>query len=70
MTRIVSNPDILSGTPVVEGTRVPAETVLAEVKGRQSEIEIINSYPSLPPDAIEVCIEWDKAGRPTNDPLL
>ena len=59
-TALVSNPRILGGTPVVQGTRVPAETVLAEVESGASRLEIFRSYPSLPPDGIDVCIEWNK----------
>lgn len=63
-TKVVSNERILGGTPVVEGTRVPADTVLAEVRNGAEEFEIFRSYPSLPLDAIKVCLDWEKAGRP------
>lgn len=62
--KIVSNERILGGTPVVQGTRVPAENVLAEVNAGTSRFEIFRHYPSLPPDGIEACIAWEKAGRP------
>ncbi len=62
--KIVSNPRILGGTPVFEGTRVPAGHILAEVKAGTSRFEIFRHYPSLPLDGIEVAVEWDKAGRP------
>lgn len=62
-TPIVSNPRILGGTPVVQGTRVPAETVLAEVASGSSRFEIFRSYPSLPIDGIDACIEWEKEGK-------
>jgi len=64
-TPIVSNPGILGGTPVVQGTRVPAENVLAEVHGGTSRFEIFCSYPSLPPDGIDACIEWEINGEKT-----
>lgn len=62
--RIVSDPRILGGTPVVEGTRVPAETVLAEVAAGTAPAEIHRSYPSLPPRAVEACVRWANTGRP------
>ena len=62
--RIVSNPDILGGTPVIERTRVPAGNILAEVKAGSSTFEIFCHYPSLPIGAVEAVIEWEKAGRP------
>jgi uncharacterized protein (DUF433 family) len=63
MTRIVSDEHILGGTPVVEGTRVPADNVLAEVRAGKSRMEVFRHYPSLPTDAIEACLRWDEAGR-------
>jgi len=63
-TRVVSNERVLGGTPVVVGTRVPADTVLAEVKAGKSKFDIFRSYPSLPPDGVDACVEWERVGRP------
>ena len=64
VTKVVSNPGILSGMPVVEGTRVPAANVMAEVSAGKSKCDIFESYPTLPLDGVEACIKWDKMGRP------
>ena len=64
VTKIVSKEGILSGTPVVSGTRVPAENVLVEVRAGKTPFEIFRHYPSLPLDGIVACLEWEKAGRP------
>jgi uncharacterized protein (DUF433 family) len=61
---VICDEAILGGTPVVSGTRVPAETVLAEVRTGKSRFEIFRSYPSLPPDGIDACLNWERAGRP------
>lgn len=63
-TKIISDEHILGGTPVVDGTRVPADNVLAEVRAGKSRMEVFRHYPSLPVDGIEACIEWEKASRP------
>lgn len=63
-SKIVSDPGILGGWPVVIGTRVPADNVLAAVRAGSSRVEIFRHYPSLPLDGIEVCVAWDEAGRP------
>jgi uncharacterized protein (DUF433 family) len=63
-SKVVSRERILGGTPVVEGTRVPADNVLAEVRAGKTKFDIFRSYPSLPLDGIEACVEWEKAGRP------
>jgi uncharacterized protein (DUF433 family) len=65
-TKIVSDPEILGGILVFSGTRVPAENVLAEIKAGESSFNIFRHYPSLPPDGIEACIAWQKAGCPSN----
>ena len=63
-TKVVSDERILGGTPVVEGTRVPADNVLAEVRAKKSKYEIFQDYPSLPIDGVEACLAWERAGRP------
>lgn len=63
-SKVVSNPKILGGMPVIEGTRVPAENILIEVNEGTSKFEIFRHYPSLPPDGIDACIQWNKNGRP------
>ncbi len=63
-SRVISNKGILGGTPVIEGTRITAENVMAEVIAGKSKFEIFESYPTLPLDGVEACIEWDKMGRP------
>ena len=66
LTHIVSNSKILGGTPVVKGTRFPAETVLAEVAVGKKPFDIFRHYPSLPPDGIKACIEWQSNGKKLN----
>lgn len=61
---VISDADILGGVPVVAGTRIPADTVLAEVRTGKSRFDIFRSYPSLPTDGIDACLAWEKAGRP------
>jgi uncharacterized protein (DUF433 family) len=58
---IVSDPSVMSGEPVVRGTRVPAETILAYLRGGHSHEEIFEDYPSLPVDGIDAVIAWAEA---------
>lgn len=62
--RIVSDPEILGGTPVIEGTRIPAGNILAELRAGTSKFDIFLGYPTLPVYSVEAVDEWDKAGRP------
>ncbi|MBI5128952.1 MAG: DUF433 domain-containing protein [Rhodopseudomonas palustris] len=58
---IISDPSVMSGEPVVRGTRVPAETIVAYLRGGHSNREIFEDYPSLPIDGIDAVIEWAEA---------
>ena len=50
--RIVTNPDILAGKPIVAGTRISVELILDHLAANWSMTEIIESYPSITPEDI------------------
>ncbi len=58
---IVSDPSVMSGAPVVRGTRVQAETILTYLRAGHSNREIFEDYPSLPIDGINAVIAWAEA---------
>jgi uncharacterized protein (DUF433 family) len=55
---VVSDPEILGGMPVVSGTRVPAETILAYIRKGAGVEEIVGDYPYLPLGAREAVEYW------------
>jgi len=55
---VVSDPDILGGTPVVNGTRIPAEIILVYLRSGADDAEIVGDYPSLPRGGIEAVRVW------------
>ncbi|MEF2550932.1 DUF433 domain-containing protein [Aurantimonas sp. A2-1-M11] len=57
-SRVVEDPNVMSGEPCVEGTRVPARTVLAYLKAGRSDVEIFEDYPTLPVDGIAAVRRW------------
>ena len=63
-SEVVSNPAILGGEPCVNGTRVPAATILAYLAAGHSPTDIFRDYPSLPADAIETVKAWAAARSP------
>ena len=69
---ILSTPDILSGAACIEGTGVPAATILSEIVLGMPEAEIMRRYPSLPPRACDAVFSWaaERIGRwmPTAGP--
>ena len=44
---IHSNPEILGGTPVFIGTRVPAQTLFEYLEGGDSLDEFLHQFPSV-----------------------
>ena len=61
--QVVSDQSVLGGTPVVRGTRVPAETILAYLRAGRSPQQIFEDYPSLPVDGIGAVIAWGELHR-------
>ena len=47
MVRIIANPEILGGKPVIEGTRISVEHVLGLLANGMTNEEIIADYPDL-----------------------
>ena len=55
---IICDPSVMSGDPVVRGTRVPAETIVAYLRAGHTAQEIFEDYPTLPIDGIDAVIRW------------
>lgn len=49
---ITSSPEILSGTPVFAGTRVPVQTLLDYLKAGDSINEFLAGFPSVKRDQV------------------
>ena len=58
---VVSDPEVMSGDPVVRGTRVPALTIVAYLRAGRSRVEIFEDYPTLPIDGVEAVVRWAEA---------
>jgi uncharacterized protein (DUF433 family) len=50
--RIVWNPRIMSGRPVIRGTRIPVETILRWLSKGETMDRLLNEYPSLTRDDV------------------
>lgn len=42
-----SNPEILGGTPVFVGTRVPVQTLLVWLENGETLVEFLDNYPTV-----------------------
>lgn len=56
--RIVVDPDILVGKPVVKGTRLAVEFIIDLLAQGWSEAEILQNYPGLIPEDIKACLSY------------
>lgn len=55
---VVCDPHIMSGDPVVRGTRVPAMTIVAYLRANRSSDEILADYPTLRKDGLDAVTAW------------
>ncbi len=56
LERIVLNPQVMAGKPVVRGTRLTVDYVLNLLAHGSSEQDIVNEYKGLSPDDVRACI--------------
>lgn len=56
-----SNPEILGGTPVFVGTRVPVQALLDYLEGGETIEEFLDDYPTVTRDQVVGFLE--EAGR-------
>jgi len=56
--RIVIDPKIMQGKPVIKGTRIPVYVVLNLLAGGLGEEEILREYPDLTREDILACLEY------------
>ena len=59
--RIVLNPDILLGKPVIKGSRLAVEFIIALLAQGWSEEDILRNYPGLAHEDIIACLEYASA---------
>lgn len=56
--KIIINPDICNGRPVIKGTRIAAQTVLEFLGAGDSIDDVLSEYPSLKREDIYACIQY------------
>jgi len=56
--RIVQDPAVMGGKPVVAGTRIPVERVIAHL-ARNPELEdLFAAYPELTREDVKACLRY------------
>jgi uncharacterized protein (DUF433 family) len=56
--RLVVDPHILVGKPVIKGTRLAVELVLELMGNGWSKEQIVSEYPGVTPDDILACLTY------------
>jgi len=56
--RIVVDPEILVGKPVIKGTRLAVEFMIDLLAQDWTEEEILRNYPGLTEDDIHACLSY------------
>ncbi|MEO7086071.1 MAG: DUF433 domain-containing protein [Gemmatimonadaceae bacterium] len=56
--RIVLDPEVCFGKPVVRGTRVTVDDVLGYLAGRMTEDEVLADFPQLTRDDLRACLAF------------
>jgi len=58
---ITISPDVLGGTPVFGGTRVPVQTLLDYLKGGDSIDEFLEGFPTVTREQVIIFLEAAEA---------
>lgn len=59
--RIISDPGIMTGKPVIEGTRITVELILTRLGEGRSVADIVEEYPHLSREQVEAAIAYARA---------
>jgi uncharacterized protein (DUF433 family) len=55
--RIVQDPEIMVGKPVVKGTRIPVERVLAHLE-ENDRADLFEAFPELTDEDVRACLAY------------
>ena len=56
--RIIIDPEVLVGKPVIKGTRLAVEFIVGLLAEDWSEEEILKNYPGLTKEDIQACLRY------------
>ncbi len=63
------DPEIMSGTPVFAGTRVPVQNLFDYIEGGEDLTEFLDDFPSVSKDAAVAVLEMAKRSLTTEKVL-
>ncbi len=56
--RIIVNPEIMRGKPVIKGTRITVELILRKLSEGMTMEELLNAYPNLKKEDILAALSY------------
>jgi uncharacterized protein (DUF433 family) len=56
--RVILDPKVLAGKPVVKGTRISVELIVDLLANGWTQDQILDSYPQLTTDDIRACLAY------------
>ena len=56
--RIAVSPRIMSGKPVIRGTRIPVELILRKLSEGASEADLLDAYPRLTTEDLHAAMRY------------
>lgn len=56
--RIVRDPAILGGIPVIKGTRMPVKTILSCLADGMGAADVVREYDHITADDVRACVEY------------
>ena len=68
--RIVVNPDLMLGKPVIRGTRITVELILRKLGEGATHAELLEAYPHLTTDDIQAAMTYAADTLAHEDTLL
>ncbi len=61
LERIIVNPSIFGGKPVIRGLRIKVETILSLLEQGATPQEILEDYPDLEMEDIRACLAYARS---------
>ncbi len=56
--RVIIDPAICNGRPVVKGTRITVQTIVEFLAAGDSMDDVLEEYPALTREDVQACLGW------------
>jgi uncharacterized protein (DUF433 family) len=61
--RIIVDPEVCNGRPIVKGTRIEVQTVIEFLVAGDSIEDVLEEFPSLTKDDVQACLDYAARGN-------